>query len=252
MGDNGHQEYENPEIESLTIFIADSQPLYRQAIRHVLDEDIEIVGESELTADIWKTIEILSPKIALVDIGLPPLLSGFEIARKIAIRCPGVRVVLLTPNPNDDQLFRALKSGAVALVTKSIAPKEFVSLLKRVGGGAYPINEALFSQPNAANKVLQLFKNLSLMGKDIESLMSPLSQRETGILKYIASGTPNKRIAVILGISEQTAKNHISSILRKLNANDRTHAVVLAVQRGLINIEETTKPPDLEEVLALR
>ena len=63
MGDNGHQEYENPEIESLTIFIADSQPLYRQAIRHVLDEDIEIVGESELTADIWKTIDhiLLSP-----------------------------------------------------------------------------------------------------------------------------------------------------------------------------------------------
>lgn len=251
MGNNGHQEFENTEMRKLAIFIADNQPLYRQAIRHVLDDDIEVVGESELTADIWKTIETLSPNIVLVDIGLP-LLSGFGIARQIAVRCPGVRVVMLTPNPNDDQLFQALKSGAVALVTKNIAPEELVSLLKRVGDGAYPINEALLNQPHAANKVLQLFKNLSLMGNDIESLMTPLSPRETEILKRIASGNPNKRIAAMLSISEQTIKNHITSILRKLNANDRTHAVVLAVHRGWINIEDAIKLPDLEGVVTLR
>jgi DNA-binding NarL/FixJ family response regulator len=159
---------------------------------------------------------------------------------------------LLTPDPNDDQLFRALKSGAVALVTKSIAPKEFVSLLKRVGGGAYPINEALLSQPNAANKVLQLFNNLALMGEDIESLMSPLSHREMEVLKYIAEGNPNKQIAGVLNTSQQTIKNQITSIMRKLNANDRTHAVVIAVRRGFISIEETAKLPDLKEVVSLR
>lgn len=251
MGDNGHREYENTKTGNLTIFIADSQPLYRQAIRHVLDEDIEVVGESELNDDIWKAIETLSPNMVLVDIGLP-LLSGFGIARQIAVRCPGVRVVMLTPSPNDDQLFQALKSGAVALVTKNITSEELNSLLKRIGAGAYPINEALLSQPHAANKVLQLFKDLSLMGKDIESLMTPLSPRETEILKRIASGTANKRIATMLSISEQTIKNHITSILRKLNANDRTHAVVLAVHRGWINIEEAIKLPDREGVVTLR
>ncbi|MFC1906938.1 response regulator transcription factor [Chloroflexota bacterium] len=119
-----------------------------------------------------------------------------------------------------------------------------------MGQGAYPINETLLCRPSTAKKVLQLFKNLSLMGKDIETLMTPLSPRETEILKYIAEGNSNKRIALALGIGEQTIKNHITSIMRKLNANDRTHAVVLAMRKGWLNIEETVAAPEAEEELA--
>ncbi len=233
----------------LTIFIVDNQPLYRQAIRQALPENIEVVGESALTADIWSTIESLSPDIALVDVGLPSL-SGFDIARQITTRCPGVAVAMLTPSADDDQLFQAIKSGAVAFLGKDVSADNLVSLLNRVGQGDYPINETLLSRPSAAKKVLQLFYNLSLMGKDIETLMTPLSPRETEILRHIAEGNSNKRIAYALGIGEQTIKNHITSIMRKLNANDRTHAVVLAMRNGWLNIEDFLDKPEREEVFS--
>jgi len=239
---------EENKARQLTLFIVDNQPLYRQAICQALQEDMEVVGESELTPDVWSTIESLSPDIVLLDIGLPSL-SGFGLARQIAIRCPGVAVVMLTPSPNDDQLFQAIKAGAMAFVSKDISADKLIRLVRKVGQGAYPINESLLSRPTAAKKVLQLFKNLSLMGKDIETLMTPLSPRETEILKYIAEGTSNKRIAYALGIGEQTIKNHITSIMRKLNANDRTHAVVLAMRKGWLNIEEHLDTPEPEEEL---
>ena len=232
----------------LTLFIVDNQPLYRQAIRQALPEDMEILGESALTVNIWSNIEALSPDIALVDVGLPSL-SGFDIARQIATRCPGVAVTMLTPSADDDQLFHAIKSGVVAFLNKDISADNLISVLRRVGQGDYPINETLLSRPSAAKKVLQLFYNLSLMGKDIETLMTPLSPRETEILRLIAEGNSNKRIAYTLGIGEQTIKNHITSIMRKLNANDRTHAVVLAMRKSWLNIEEFLDKPEPEEAI---
>ena len=185
---------------------------------------------------------------ALVDAGLPSL-SGFGVARQIAIRCPGVGVVILSSSVDDEQLFQALKSGAAAFANKDISASNLVQLLRKVGQGTYPINETLLSQPGAANRILQLFRNLAMMGKDLERLITPLSPREGEILRHIAEGNSNKRIAYALGISEQTIKNYIGSIMRKLNANDRTHAVVLAMRKGWLNIEKTLDSRELEKEL---
>ena len=220
-----------------SVFIVDSQPLYRQAVRQVLGDDMDVVGESEPTAEVWSTIESLSPDIVLIDVGLPKL-NGFDITRQIATRCPGVAVVILSASPDDEQLFQAIKSGAVAYMGKDISADKLTRLLRKVGQGEYPINDSLLNRPHTAKKVLELFHDLSLMGKDIETLMTPLSPRETEILRYIAEGNSNKRIAYALGIGEQTIKNHITSIMRKLNANDRTHAVVLAIRKGWLKIED--------------
>ncbi len=147
MGDNGHREIDREKKSKLAVFIVDNQPLYRQAIREVLAKDMEVVGESELSPDLWSTIESLSPDIVLVDVGLPSLM-GFGAARQIATRCPGVAVVMLTPSPDDDQLLRAIKSGARAFMTKDINAHELTSVLRQVGKGAYPINETLLSRPS--------------------------------------------------------------------------------------------------------
>lgn len=236
MGNNGHHEIEENK-KQLSVFIIDNQLLYRQAIRQTLQKDMEIVGESSLAPDIWSTVENLSPDIALVDVGQSSF-SGFSVTRQIATRCPRVAVVMLSSNPDDDQLFQAIKAGARAFLSKDISGDSLLTVLRRVGQGEYPINDSLLTRPGTAKKVLDLFHDLSLMGKDVKTLLTPLSRRETEILKYVAEGFSNKRIGFTLGVGEQTVKNHVTSIMRKLNANDRTHAVVLAIRRGLIDTHE--------------
>ena len=246
MGNNGHHNSEHE--KRLAIFIVDNQPLYRQGIRQVLPEDMEIAGESALTPDIWRAIEYVSPDVALVDVGLPSL-AGFSIARQIATHCPGVAMVMLSPSPDDDQLFQAIKSGAVAFLSKDITARKIVAVLGSVGQGRYPINEDLLSRPIVAKKLLQLFHSYSLMGNNGDTLMTLLSPRETEILKFIAGGNSNKRIACALQLAETTIKSHIGSIMRKLNANDRTHAVILAIHKGWLNIEETLDAAEREELV---
>jgi len=242
---------EGKKTEKIAIFIVDRQPIFRQGLRHALSiyQDVEVVGECEPGDDVWSLVESLSPDIALVDIGAP-FLDGFGVARQIATRCPRVAVVILAPSPDDDQLFQAIKSGAVAFLSKDIAPDELAGILKRIGRGEYPINDTLLSRPITARQVLQLFQSFSL--KDVETLMTPLSHREMEILKYVAEGNANKRIASALNISEQTIKNHITSIMRKLNANDRTHAVVLAIRGGWLSIGEAPGQSEKEELSASR
>jgi DNA-binding NarL/FixJ family response regulator len=233
----------------LTVYIVDNRPLYRQAIRQALKDDIEVVGESPLEADVWRIIDNILPDIALVNV-CPPLFTGFGVARQIARRCPKVAVVMISPNPDDDQLFQAIKLGAVAFLGDDASADEMVAVLRRVGCGQYPINDSLLERPNTALKILQMFHNLSQMGTDVDALVTPLSPREREILRYIAEGNSNKRIAWVLGVGEQTIKNYIASIMRKLNANDRTHAVVLAIRRGWLNLGEISDLP-IEQEAAL-
>lgn len=96
------------------------------------------------------------------------------------------------------------------------------------------------TRPVVARQVLKSFQDMETLGKSVESAVAPLTPREKEILIHIADGNSNKQIARLLNISEQTIKNHVSAIMRKLNANDRAHAVVLAIRRGLIKIEENS------------
>jgi DNA-binding NarL/FixJ family response regulator len=132
-------------------------------------------------------------------------------------------------------------------VNKNLSADELANTLRRVSRKEYPINESLLQRPSAAKKVLNLFQNIAQ--RNVGNLMTPLSEREIEILKYVAEGNSNKRIAATLKISEQTIKNHVTSILRKLNANDRTHAVVLAIRNGWIDVSKANKLDNIEDEL---
>ncbi|MDH5695793.1 MAG: response regulator transcription factor, partial [Dehalococcoidia bacterium] len=112
---------------------------------------------------------------------------------------------------------------------------QLTDTVKRVANGEHPINESLTSRPKVAEQVLHYFQELS-WAREAEAIMSPVTPRELEILNYMAQGYLNKQIALTLEISEQTVKNHVTSILRKLNANARTQAVVEAIKQGLITI----------------
>ncbi len=242
--------YRERDQAAISVFIVDKQVVYRQGLVQILSgySDIKVVGDSAFLSDVYEQIECLPPEVILIDIDLPSL-SGLGMVRQVVNRCPGISVVVLSPNPDDDQLFQAIKSGASAFINKDATVDELVTTLRRSSRKEYPINDSLLQRPSAAKKVLNLFQNMAL--KNMGSLMTPLSQREIEILKYVAEGNPNKRIASVLNISEQTIKNHITSIMRKLNANDRTHAVVLAIRNGWLNIGEVTKLDSLEKEVTI-
>ena len=229
-------------MEKITVFIVDRQTLYRQGVRQALsaEESIDVVGDCAVGTEALALVEAFAPNVVLLDVDLP-LLRGLDLARQITQRCPGAALVALTSSPDDDQLFQAIRSGAAAYLSKEISAEALASAIKRIKAGERPINETLLGRPRAAEQVLRQFQDLSLMGKAMETLATPLTPRETETLKYVAEGYSNKQIAHVLGISEQTIKNHITSILDKLDANDRTHAVVLALRQGWIDIGETMK-----------
>jgi two-component system response regulator DegU len=127
-------------------------------------------------------------------------------------------------------------------LSKRATVEELASTIRRAYSGEYPINESLMTRPRVARHVLNQFRGLT---ETMEGVAAPLTKRETQILTYVAEGNTNKEIAHILSISEQTIKNHVSAILRKLNANDRAHAVALALHSGWISPE--AKPRRVSE-----
>ena len=139
---------------------------------------------------------------------------------------------------DEDALFDAIKAGAAAFILKDVGPDDLVTIIRRVVAGEYLINDKVFSKPAVASRVLKEFRELAVYGQDAAPIFAPLSPREVEILDNIAQGMTNKQVAYALSISEQTVKNHMSSILRKLSVNDRTQAVVYAMRQGWIRMPE--------------
>jgi len=229
--------------------IVDSQPFFRAGVLQALaqDADADTIRAIECDpgddgSEAIRQVTANSPDIVLLDIGYP-FLSGLELAKKVARTFPGTGVVMLSANPDDDddELFEVIKIGAVAyLRSRHCTPAELVATIRRSSNGEYPINEAVSSKPKVAWRVLRQFQDMASMGRSLEEITTPLTPKEVQILTHVAEGNSNKRIANILGISEQTIKNHVSAILRKLNANDRAHAVFIAIRDGLIAIQGAT------------
>lgn len=233
-------------MRKITLMIVDSQPFFRSGVRQALSQgnnleamDILECDPGDAGNDAITQISANSPDIVLLDIGYP-FLNGLELGKKIARSFPGTGVVVLSTNPDEDEdeLFEVIKIGAVAyLRSKHCSPTELAETIMRASSGEYPINDCVSSKPKVAWRVLRQFQDMASMGRSLEDITTPLTPKEVQILTHIAEGNSNKRIANILGISEQTIKNHVSAILRKLNANDRAHAVFIAIRNGLISIQ---------------
>ena len=220
------------------VMIIDEQAFFRAGVRQALSqqEDLEIV-ECDPNHDTMAIIEANLPDITLLGSDLATH-SGLELGRKIARNFPNTKVIIMSPDPNDEELFEVIRSAAVACLKKNSSAVELVETIRRASRGEYPINESVMTRPMVAKHVLNQFQDLASLSSNVETIVALLTRREKQILNYVAEGNTNKQIARILNISEQTIKNHVSAILRKLNANDRAHAVVLAIRHGWISIGE--------------
>ncbi len=223
-------------VDKIQVLILSHQALFRKGIEQAISQmpDMQFSAAAELNEGVLSSIDALPPDVAIVDIdGAAD--SGLTLSRQIKQRSPNIALIMLTSNMNDTQLFQALKGQAAAYLDKEVTGEALADTVKRVARGEHPINGSLTSRPKVAAQVLEQFQELSWR-KEAEAVISPLSTRETQILNFIARGYFNKEIAAELTISEQTIKNHVTSILRKLNANARTEAVVVAIRQGLITI----------------
>jgi DNA-binding NarL/FixJ family response regulator len=204
-------------VQRIRILTVDDHPLILEGIANVLQRqpDMEVVGEA---ADGFQAIEAfnkLRPDVALIDLQMPGM-NGIDTIVAILEKWPGARCVVLTTYAGDVQAARALKAGAKGYLLKSMLRKELVDTIRAVHSGKSRI---------PAEVATELASHLT---------SDALSAREIEVLRMVKEGSSNKIIADRLKISEDTVKGHMRSILSKLDANDRTHAVMIALKRGFI------------------
>ncbi|GER81494.1 MAG: response regulator transcription factor [Thermogemmatispora sp.] len=233
-------------METIRVIIVDEQPLFREGIRYTLERlgHCTVVGESTNPAEILALAREPGAEVILLDAGLKST-DALELARQLRQLAPQMAIVILTPSEDEERLFQSIKVGAAAYYTRNISSEELIEAVQRVNRGEYLINDEVLARPQIASRVLQSLRELPAAShdgaaeSDGKESYSPLSSREIEILDYIARGNSNKEIAKSLKISDQTVKNHITSILKKLAVNDRTAAVVHALRHGWIKIQDT-------------
>jgi two-component system, NarL family, response regulator len=210
---------QNPQTAKLRVLIVDDHPIMRIGIAAIIraTPDMSVIDQAGSGEDGIEMFEKHLPDLTLVDLRLPGI-SGVEVIRRIIAQHPDAKIVVLTTYEGDEDIHQALQAGARSYIIKGMPHNALVSALRRVhAGGRFlppPVTRALSSRlPD-----------------------SELSSREREVLNLIMRGKSNKEIATELGITESTVKCHVSVILMRLNVNDRTQAVVVALQRGLIHL----------------
>ncbi len=224
-------------MDMTTVLVIDDQPLFRHGVRYALEQypdEFEMVGEAVDGEEGLQLASAREPSVVLLNAEVGGL-NGMELIRTLKHQVPGAAVIVVTSREDEEKLFYAIKYGASAYLSKNVDPKALTNVVRQVAQGQYLINDSVLSKPVVASRVLKSFRDLAdEVDQDVEPLFIPLSVREVEVLDYIAKGNSNKEIARSMGISDQTVKNHITSIMRKLAVNDRTQAVVYALRHGWI------------------
>ena len=225
-------------VSEITIAIIDRSEFFKDGVRQKLSTQLDFrLMDCDPDGDPLQFIDANSIDVVLLDID-SPIAKGLDLSREIAQQYPNTRVIMVSSYFSDEELFETLKTGAVAYIDKRTSTEELVTVIRRASRGEYPINDSVIARHAVAERVLRQFQEIASMGLLMEKVTAPLTQREIQVLGYIANGGTNKQVAHILGISEQTIKNHVSAILRKLNANDRAHAVALAIRNQWVSVGE--------------
>jgi DNA-binding NarL/FixJ family response regulator len=211
--------------ESIRVLIVEDHNVVRQGLVALINlaEGIQVVGEAADGVEAIAQFRKLQPDVTLVDLRLPKL-SGVEIIQRVRSESPQARFVVLTTYDGDEDIYRALKSGAKAYLLKGMTSEELIATIREVAAGRSHIPAAI------AERLAER------MGTE------DLTPRETDVLEQIVQGKSNKEIATELDISEATVKTHINSLLSKLGVTDRTQAATAAIRRGLVPFESLRKP----------
>ena len=205
--------------ERIRILTVDDHPLLREGIAALVnaESDMKLIAEASNGEEAIEQFRLHRPDVTLMDLQMPAM-NGIEAVTRIRAEFPDARIIVLTTYAGDVQALRALKAGARAYILKGHVHRELLEAIRAVHAGKKRI------PPDVAAELAD------------HAAENELSSREIEVLRLIATGNANKLIADQLSISEETVKSHVTNILSKLGANDRTHAVTIGLRRGIIDL----------------
>ena len=214
------------QAEALRVLLVDDHDIFRRGLRYLLEEHgLQVVAEAPTGEAGAELAERLVPDVVLMDINMPGI-GGIEATRKISATTPLVRVVVLTISANEDDVVNAMLAGACGYLLKDSPVEELIAGINAAAAG-----ESLLSPRIAGHLLRRLRSGQATSDADVGV---DLSERELAVLKLIASGKDNAEIARQLFLSQKTVKNHVTSILRKLQIESRLEAAIYALKRGLV------------------
>lgn len=204
---------------TIRILAVDDHPLLREGVAAAIESqpDMELVAEATNGLDAVRLFRDVRPDVVLMDVRMPGV-DGIAALSLILDEFPDAKVIVLTTYPGDAQVMRAIKAGARGYLLKDMLRTELLDALRTVAAGQRRIPSAV----------------AAMMAEHVVD--NALSNREVEVLRLVAQGRSNKRVAAELALSEETVKTHMRSILEKLSADDRTHAVTIALRRGIIEL----------------
>ena len=215
-------------MSAVRVLVVDDQALFREALGTLLGArpEIEVVGEAGDGHQALERAAALAPDVVLMDLHMP-VLDGIGATRRLRVEQPGVRVLALTTFDDDEDVFAALRAGALGYLLKDVSSDRLVEAVLSAARGESVL------QPSVAAKVVARFAQLDAARLDAprerpQPLVVPLSDRELDVLRLLADGRSNREIEAALFLAEGTVKNHVTNVLGKLGARDRTQAALRA------------------------
>jgi len=231
-------------LDEIKIVLVDDHQLFREGVKRILDMEsgFKVVGEGSDGMEAPKLVAEYRPDVLLMDINMPNV-NGVSAAEEVVKISPETKVIILSIHDDEGYVYRTLRSGASGYLLKDMGTSELVEAVRVVAqGGAY-------IHPKVTGKLIDEFRRLSEQEESMDRsitfeespVMDPriiesLTRREREVLQLMAEGKSNRMIGEYLFISEKTVKNHVSSILQKLNVQDRTQAVVISIKNGWVKL----------------
>ncbi len=212
------------------VLLVDDQALFREALATLLEvrAEIDVVGGAGNGAEALDRVRVVRPDVVLMDLHMP-VLDGIATTKRLRVEHPDVRVLALTTFDDDEDVFAALRAGAVGYLLKDVSSDRLVEAVLAAARGESVL------QPSVAAKVVARFAALpDEPGPRVQPLVVPLSDRELEVLRRLAEGESNREIAGALFLAEGTVKNHVTNVLAKLGARDRTQAALRGRALGLV------------------